>query len=111
MIKLGEAAKFLRNRLGLSQREAALQLGISHIHVNNIENGKASPTAMMLEKYYDAWGIDLYMLAVVKFSADERLPESVRSSVDEMLRAWDQDIEAVVAGFETDGHGCSEFKS
>ena len=111
MIKLGEAAKYIRSRLGISQREAAHQLRISHIHVNNIENGKASPTAMMLEKYYEAWGIDLYMLAVVKFSSGERLPESLRSSAEELMRDWDEDIEALIAAKIRERQECSEFKS
>lgn len=48
----------------------------------------------MVEKYYEAWNIDLYMLAVAKFSDDDRIPHSLRDAVDEMMRAWDVEIEA-----------------
>ena len=54
MIHLGKAAKCLRERLGYSQREAGKALGISYPHLNAIENGKASPTAGMIERYYTA---------------------------------------------------------
>ena len=97
MINLGFAARYLRERLGLSQRAAAIELGISHVHLNNIENGKTSPTTSMIEKYYEAWNIDLYMLAVAKFSDDERIPHSLKDAVDEMIQAWDVEIEARIS--------------
>jgi transcriptional regulator with XRE-family HTH domain len=77
MIKLGSAARNLRERLGLSQRAAAAQLGMSHVHLNNIENEKVSPTANIIEKYYEAWGIDLYMYAVAKYSDPDAQKPSV----------------------------------
>lgn len=102
MVKLGIAAKYLRERLGLSQRAAARELGISHVHLNNIENGRTSPTAMMIERYYEKWKIDLYMLAVAKFSDDERVPTSLRHAVDEMIHAWDVGIESRIRDHGTD---------
>jgi transcriptional regulator with XRE-family HTH domain len=94
---LGDAASYLRERFGLSQRAAARELGISHIHLNNIENGKVSPTASMIEKFYDAWGVDLYMLAVAKFSSKERIPARLSKAVGALASAWDREIEAVLA--------------
>lgn len=96
-IHLGDAARYLRQRLGLSQRAAARELGISHIHLNSIENGKVSPTASMIEKFYDAWGIDLYMLAVAKFSSKERIPARLSKAVGALASAWEREIEAVLA--------------
>lgn len=96
MIDLGTAARYLRQRLKLSQRKAASRLGISHVHLSNIENGHTSPTASMIEKYFEAWGVDLYMLAVVKFSDGKRFPSSMDKVVLELHNAWDAEIEAAI---------------
>ncbi|MCA9028904.1 MAG: helix-turn-helix transcriptional regulator [Planctomycetaceae bacterium] len=96
MIKLGEAAKYLRQRLELSQRAAAEELGMSHVHLNKIENGTTSPTASMIERYYDRWGIDLYMLAVSKFSSSDRVPASLGNAVEGLRDAWEIEIESIV---------------
>lgn len=109
MIKLAEAAKYLRNRLGLTQREAAIALKISHIHVHNIESGKSSPTATVIEKYYDAWQIDLYMLAVAKFS-EERFPGTTRPAAQKMVRAWEKEIEARIVELRN-GSPCEECRN
>lgn len=96
MISIGEAARYLRNRFGLSQRDAAAELGISYVHLSNIENGKALPSPTMLDKYREAWGIDLYMLAVGMFSDEETVPKPLRASVKAMTEAWKAEIEDVI---------------
>ena len=96
MIPLGTAAKYLRDRLGLSQRAAAQELGISYVHLNNIENGKASPSPEMLEKFRDAWGIDLYMLAVGMFSDKATLPAPLRKPLSALTKAWSAEIESLI---------------
>lgn len=110
MINLGEAARHLRERLGLSQRAAAQELGISHVHLNNIENGKASPTAAMIEKYYQAWNIDLYMFAVANFTTDDRVPASLQSAVGKMRQAWNTEIESRILSRQEDVDRCSGSK-
>ena len=109
MNNLGKAAKYLRKRLGLTQAQAAGFLNISHIHVHNIECEKSSPTATILDKYHDAFGIDLYMLAVVKFS-QERLPAVARPIADEMLAEWEHEIESRIKVLK-DGRACKECRN
>lgn len=102
MISIGEAARYLRSRLGLSQRKAATELGISYVHLSNIENGKALPSPTMLDKYREAWGIDLYMLAVGMFSDEGTVPKPLRASVKAMTEAWKAEIDNVIR------HRCKE---
>ncbi len=110
MINLGEAARHLRERLELSQRAAALELGISHVHLSNIENGKASPTAAMIEKYYEAWSIDLYMFAVANFTTDDRVPITLRPTVEKMRQAWNLEIESRISARQEETAQCLESK-
>lgn len=110
MINLGAAARYLRERLQLSQRKAAAELGISHVHLSNIENGHTSPTASMIEKYHTAWGIDLYMLAVVRFSDEDRLPACMENVISQLHEAWDAEIEEALAARNMEEiSSCSEF--
>jgi len=96
MIHLGKSAKCLRERLGYSQREAGKALGISYPHLNAIENGKASPTAGMIERYYTAWGIDLYMMAMIMFDDGSRL-SWLGPQADERLRSdWKVHLDQAV---------------
>src|SRR5688572_16389507 len=111
MIKLGEAARYLRTQFGLSLRQAAEELQISFVHLSNIENGKASPSPEMLEKFRQAWGIDLYMLAAGMFSDRTRVPKPLREPLDALTKAWKQEVErAIVVRRKERDRACSEFK-
>jgi transcriptional regulator with XRE-family HTH domain len=88
MIKLGKAAKHLREKLELSQRAAADELGISFVHLCRIENGKASPSPEILERFRAAWGIDVYMFAVCLFGEPEHFPAALKVPMASLRRAW-----------------------
>lgn len=97
MIHLGEAARQLRNRMGCSLKEAGKSLGISFVHIHKIETGKASPTAGVIERYYAAWGVDLYMMAVVMFGDGSRVNWIMKETVEELRSDWDAQIEQLIA--------------
>ena len=96
MIHLGEAARQLRKRMGYSLRDAENSLGISCWYIQRIEAGKSSPTAGMIERYYAAWGVDLYMMAVVMFGDGSRVNWIMKETVDELRADWEQQIGEVI---------------
>ena len=96
MIHLGEAARQLRERMGYSLKEAGKSLGISFVQIHKIETGKASPTARTIERYYSAWGVDLYMMAVVMFGDGSRVNWIMKETVDELRADWEQQIGEVI---------------
>jgi transcriptional regulator with XRE-family HTH domain len=96
MVSIGNAIRELRNELALSQRGAAEEIGISHVHLNNLENGKAAPTTSVLDKFFAAWGIDLYMYAVVKDDDKERIPAALRPVIGRLESAWKKEIAAAI---------------
>ena len=49
--------KTARDRLGLSQKEAAKRLGISDDVLSNYERGKTYPNVLMLKKIESVYGI------------------------------------------------------
>ena len=95
-ISLGKAAQDLRSKLNLSLRQAALELGVSYVHLSNIEHGKASPSPEMLEKFHDAWGIDLYMYALAFYPDDRETPKGLRAPVKALAEGWKRHIEKLL---------------
>jgi transcriptional regulator with XRE-family HTH domain len=66
-ISLAEYARERREQLGLSQRQLATQLQVSHSSIARIENGTIhEPTPSLLRRLAEAFGVDpedLYALA------------------------------------------------
>jgi len=96
-IDLGRAAQELRSRLKLSLREAAQELGVSYVHLCNIENGKSSPSPETIEKFHDAWGVDLYMFAIAFHGDNRHAPKALRGSIKALADAWKDHIDALLA--------------
>jgi transcriptional regulator with XRE-family HTH domain len=92
MVHIGKTARFLREKKGLSQREAAEALGITQVHLSNIENNKSQPSPNLLERYRELWGVDLYVLAWCLHGDDSRLPEAVRKPMNQLAEAWKQQL-------------------
>jgi transcriptional regulator with XRE-family HTH domain len=109
MINLCDAARELRNRLGLSVRKAAGELGISYVHLSNIENSKVSPSPEIIDRFRQAWGIDLYIFAVCKFSDLEEFPERVARPLERLKVAWEREIDDLIERRSTEASKNAEF--
>ena len=92
MIHLGATARRLRECKGLSQKDAAERLGISAVHISNIENNKAAPSRDLLDRYRQLWGVDLYVLAWCLHGDPDDLPESVRAPMRLLGQAWVREL-------------------
>ena len=97
MINLGKTARHLRDSLGLTQRAAAKELGISVVHLCNIENDKAVPSPSLLDRYRELWAVDLYMLAWCLHGDVEKLPKAVRKPMAELAKAWQEQLRRVAS--------------
>lgn len=96
MIPLGKTSRYLRDSLGLTQREMADKLSISIVHLSNIENNKSVPSRELLESYSQIWGVDLYVLAWCQFGDLDSLPDSIRRSAHELAQAWKDRMQGVL---------------
>lgn len=92
MIYLGKTAKYVRESKGLTQTEAARQLGITNVHLSNIENNKASPSLELIEKFRKVWNVDLYVLAWCMFGDTDKLPIRLRKLTNDLAQAWKQEL-------------------
>lgn len=102
-INLGKAAQDLRGKLNLSLRQAAIELGVSYTHLSNIENGKASPSPEMIEKFHEAWGIDLYMYALAFFPNNRATPKALQAPIRALAEGWKRHIELLLRKRSTEG--------
>src|SRR5713226_5066698 len=92
MIHLGKTARYLRERKGMTQIAAAEALGISQVHLSNIENNKAIPSPKLMDRYTELWGIDLYVLAWSVFGDATKLPPAVRGPMVALSTAWRKEL-------------------
>jgi transcriptional regulator with XRE-family HTH domain len=109
MINLCDAARELRTRLGLSVRKAADELGISFVHLSNIENDKVSPSPEIIDRFRQTWGIDLYMYAVCKFSDLNEFPERVARPLERLKGAWEREIDELIQRRSREASRNAEF--
>jgi transcriptional regulator with XRE-family HTH domain len=96
MIYIGKTARHLRESIGLTQQELAEKLGITNVHLSNIENCKASPSQVLIDRYSELFDIDLYVLAWCRHGDVEKLPEAVRESARRLARAWEERLGEII---------------
>jgi transcriptional regulator with XRE-family HTH domain len=89
---LARTARFVRERRQLTQRAAAKALGVSYVHVCNIERGKATPSVALVERYRTVFGVALHVVAWCLFEDDDQIPESVRRPRAKLAQAWRREL-------------------
>lgn len=92
MINLGRTIKYVREAKGLTQRAAAGALGVSDVHLCNVEHDKARPSAQLLSKIQKEWNIDIYVLAWCLQGDVTQLPKAVRGPMEQLAKAWRRDL-------------------
>jgi transcriptional regulator with XRE-family HTH domain len=88
MIPLGDTIRSFRLKLKLTQRELSQRVGVSVVHICNIENGKSSPSSELLERLDELWGVNLYVLAWCQHGDVKKLPSGMRRAAAELTKAW-----------------------
>lgn len=94
-IHIGQIARELRESLGLTQRAAAEELGVSCVHLCNIEKSRAAPSQALVDKYRQLWGVDLHVLAWCKSGNTVRLPRGLRKAATELAKVWEQHVDSL----------------
>lgn len=62
MYELGRTARQVREKLGMTQRAAADALGISAVHLSNVERGVTPPSASLIARLTELYGVDVWVL-------------------------------------------------
>ena len=98
MIYVGKTARRVREKQGLMQKEAAPLLGITPVHLCNIENNKAMPSAALIDKYRQLWGVDIYVLAWCELGQSSDLPVAIRNAADKLAQLWLRQLDSSTEG-------------
>ena len=93
MIKLGSTIKYVRETKALTQRAAAATLGVSDVHLCNLERDRARPSADLIAKIHKEWSVDVYILAWCLHGDTKKLPKAVRAPMEQLAEAWRTDLE------------------
>jgi transcriptional regulator with XRE-family HTH domain len=102
-MNLGDTARSLRESFGLTQRAAAEKLGVSVVHLCNIENGKSNPSPDLLIKFRDVFGVDLYVYSWCREGDAEKLPPGMRDVTRRLTAEWTKLIETRKQHFQAQG--------
>ena len=82
---LGLNIRFYRNYAKISQEKLAEAVGISVKHLSTIENGKAFPSAELLEKLSDKLDISVPSLFLPSEEIDNKHPNKIEKIVETEL--------------------------
>jgi transcriptional regulator with XRE-family HTH domain len=93
-MKLGNTIKHVRQAHGQSQIEAARLLGVSNVHLSNLENNKANPSLEFLARAADVWDVDLHVLAWCLHGDSSKLPPGVRQAAAKLTAALKRELAA-----------------
>lgn len=93
VVHLGRTIRILRERAGLTQQSAADALGVTNVHLCNLENNKATPSTALIKRCRELWGTDPYVLAWCLFGDTKRLPEALQAPATALRRSWRSELD------------------
>ena len=63
MTPLARTARFFRDHRHMTQRAVAEALRVIFVHVSNVERGRDVPSAALVERCREVFGVDLHVLS------------------------------------------------
>lgn len=99
MIHVGKIARELREALGVTQMAMSETLGITNVHLCNIENEKSFPSQDLIDRYRKEFDIDLYVFAWCRHGELEKLPAPLRKPAAALSKAWEIRLKKVVTHY------------
>ena len=92
MSQFGQAARLLREQRQMTQRATAEALGVSYVHLSNVERGRTEPSTGLLDRFRVVFGVDLHVLAWCLFENDQTIPEALRGPRKTLAEAWRKEL-------------------
>ena len=98
MLYLGKTIRYVRERKKLTTRAMASDLDVSHVHITKLENSQVAPSIAFLDKFKEAYGIDVPVLAWCLYGDPEKLPSSLRKPMRALASAWRAELGDLAEG-------------
>lgn len=86
MTAIGTTVRYVREKLGMTQKAAAVALGVSAVHLSNVERGVTQPSALLISRFAEVYGIDCYVFNYCTGERDD-LPEGVKQARRKLAEA------------------------
>jgi transcriptional regulator with XRE-family HTH domain len=87
MTAIGSTVRYVREKLGMTQKAAAEALGVSSVHLSNVERGVTPPSAMLISRFAEVYGVDVYVLNYCTGEDEGDVPEGVRQARRKLAEA------------------------
>ena len=79
MTAIGTTVRYVREKRGMTQKAAAEALGVSSVHLSNVERGVTTPSALLISRFAEVFGIDCYVLNYCTEDAGD-VPDRVKQA-------------------------------
>ena len=97
MIHVGRTVKEFRETLRLTQHEMAAVLGVTNVHLSNIENNKSFPSQDLIDRFRDRYEVDLYILAWCRDAeSGKNVHPAMRKPALLLAKAWEVRLADIV---------------
>ena len=99
MKAIGTTVRYVREKRGMTQKAAAEALGVSPVHLSNVERGVTPPSALLISRFAVIYGIDVYVLNYCTEHEDGDAPQAVNQARRKLAEALRRQLgDAVKAG-------------
>ena len=97
MIHVGKTVREFRETLRLTQHEMASELGVTNVHLSNIENDKSFPSQDLIDRFRYKYEVDLYILAWCRNAeSGENIHPALRKPASLLAKAWEDRLRDIV---------------
>jgi len=87
MTTLGSTARSVRESLGMTQKAAAEALGVSAVHLSNVERGVTPPSASLISRFTEVYRVDVYVLCYCTCEENDGVSEGVKQARRKLAEA------------------------
>jgi transcriptional regulator with XRE-family HTH domain len=99
MTGIGTTVRYVREKLGMTQKAAAEALGVSSVHLSNVERGVTPPSASLISRFTAIFGVDVYVLRYCTDDEADDVPEGVKQARRKLAEALQRQLgDAVKTG-------------
>lgn len=94
MLIFGQAIALIREVRQFTPEALSERLGIDTERLADLERDRTQPGEELIEKLSDVAGIDLHVLAWVRFGNTGNLPQRLRLPAIRLQESWARDVDA-----------------
>ncbi len=76
----------------MTQKVAAEALCVSAVHLSNVERDRTPPSALLISRFTEVYGIDVYVLNYCRAEDDVDIPRGIRQARRKLAEALQRQL-------------------